>query len=440
LHSIAAVERTRPQSLLELRSLYERIIESYHQAGYDLARIEKAGLDEESGHLTLDLDEGEIVGISVTGNKKTRAWVVTSYLPLKAGQLYSQHLAQRGVRNIYASGLFESVTLKLSERSGGVWVTIDVKEKDFAYAKLGGRYHETFHPEAYLKLGYANIGGTGNELSVYGRFSEYRKRFRMRLSADRVFRSMVTYSIDAYYTNDRVTQFDGDQEIGHRSDKRFGVSASIGQQLARFGLFDVTGRYERVRYKYSGEETATDRTVASLAFDLSYDTKNRFVFPTSGRASHLSFEIASDVLGAEEVYQKSQGYLESYNQILSRLNFHPRVAIGLSKDGLPVYDLFYIGGTRQFMGTITDQLFGDKYFLVNLELRLGPYYGLYLSGRYDMGEVFSRFEQVRVRQLRHAFGFSLALETPLGPFSISYGRAQDKYDSIYLNLGYDFQD
>jgi outer membrane translocation and assembly module TamA len=45
---------------------------------------------------------------------------------------------------------------------------------------------------------------------------------------------------------------------------------------------------------------------------------------------------------------------------------------------------------------------------------------------------------VRVRGLRHAWGAALALDTPLGPLSIGYGRAEAKYDRLYLNLGFDF--
>ena len=71
-------------------------------------------------------------------------------------------------------------------------------------------------------------------------------------------------------------------------------------------------------------------------------------------------------------------------------------------------------------------------------MRLGPVYSTYLSFRYDAGQVFGRFEEVRLQGLRHAWGVALALDTPLGPLSIGYGRAEAKYDRLYLNLGFDF--
>jgi outer membrane translocation and assembly module TamA len=69
---------------------------------------------------------------------------------------------------------------------------------------------------------------------------------------------------------------------------------------------------------------------------------------------------------------------------------------------------------------------------------LGPFYNLYLSGRYDAGQVFGRFQEVRLRGLRHTIGITLAFDTPLGPLSLGYGRAENKYDRLYLNMGFDF--
>jgi predicted acylesterase/phospholipase RssA len=425
-------------SLVRLQTVYDNILNFYRSNGYDLAQIKSASLDTVRQELEIVLDEGRISGISVEGNDKTRWWVVTSYFPLGGGDFYSKFRAMRGVQDIYGSGLFDNVNLRLEERNGGVWITIILRERKFAYAGVAARYHEDFHPESVVKMGYANLFGTGNELSASARFSESRKLYQVQLRADRVFRSLITYNIRLYYANDKIGQFAGGEIISDRTDKRWGIKLGVGQQLWKRGLFDFTARFEGVKYQYGGEQLGTERRVASIQSSLTVDTRDRFTFPTSGRVFMGSAEIASDVLSADEVFRKFEGSAEAYMRLAHRLYVHPRAAMGLSQDGLPVYDKFRLGGSRNFSGYAVDQLVGDKYFLSNFEVRLGPVYSTYLSFRYDAGQVFGRFEEVRVQGLRHAWGVSLALDTPLGPLSLGYGRAEAKYDRLYLNLGFDF--
>ena len=425
-------------SVVRLQAVYDSILTFYRSNGYDLAQIKGASLDTVRQELEIVLDEGRISGISIEGNDKTRWWVVTSYFPLDAGDFYSKFLAIRGVQDIYGSGLFDNVNLRLEERNGGVWVTIILRERKFTFARVAARYHEDFHPESVVKMGYANLFGTGNELSASARFSERRKLYQLQLRADRVFRSFITYNIRLYYANDKIGQFQDGEKISDRTDKRWGIKFGVGQQLWKRGLFDVTARFEGIRYQFGDEKSSIERRVASLQSGVTVDTRDRFTFPTAGRVLKGTLEIASDVLSADEVFRKFEGSAEGYVKLDRRLYVHPRLAIGLSQNGLPIYDKFYLGGSRSFNGYAADQLVGDKYFLSNFEVRLGPVYSTYLSIRYDAGQVFGRFEEVRVQGLRHAWGAALALDTPLGPLSFGYGRAEAKYDRLYLNLGFDF--
>lgn len=425
-------------STARLQEVYSSILNYYRSNGYDLAKIKSARLDTSGGKLEIHLDEGRISGISVEGNDQTRWWVVTSYFPLDAGDFYSKFRAMRGLQDIHGSGLFDNVNLRLEERNGGVWITIMVKERSFTFARVAARYHEDFHPESVIKMGYANMFGTGNELSAVARFSESRKLYQLQLRADRIFRSFMTYNIRFYYSNDKIGQFQDGMRISDRTDKRWGIKFGVGQQLWKRGLFDITARFEGIRYQLPDQKSNTERRVASLQSGVAVDTRDRFTFPTTGRVLQGTIEIASDVLSADEVFRKFEGSAEGYVKLTHWLNVHPSLALGLSENELPIYEKYYLGGSRNFNGYSVDQLVGDKYFLSNFEVRVGPIYSLYLSFRYDAGQVFGRFEEVRPKGLRHSWGATLALNTPLGPFAIGYGRAEAKYDRLYLNLGFDF--
>lgn len=438
LQEIADLRKSPVKTIHDLRRVYDNLISFYREEGYDLAKIKGAWVDSTHSDLTIVIDESQIVSMSVEGNSKTRWWVVTSYMPLHIGDFYNKNRAIRGVQGIYNSGLYNNVNLRLDERSGGVHMTIIVKENKFTFARLGARYHEEFHPEAFLRVGYSNLFGTGHELSGYTRFSERRKLYQLQMRADRMFRTFVTYKIQAYYSNDKIGLFDGGETFGHRTVKRWGAKLGVGQQLFKLGLVEVTARYEQIRFTNPPTGPLSERRVASLIGSLQYDTKDRYTFPTRGGTLKLTAEASSDILGGDEVIRKFEGTIESFQQVGRKLNLHPRAGIGLSQTDLPIYDRFYLGGSRSFFGYRTDQLVGDKYLLGSLELRIGPVYSFYLGGRYDVGDVFGTLEDVRFENLRHAFGVTLALDTPVGPMSFSYGRAERRTDNLYLNLGFDF--
>lgn len=438
LRRIGKLDDRKIETLAQVTELYSLLFSRYRAGGYDLAQVKGAWLDTTRAELTIVLDEGQIVALAVEGNSATRSWVAASYFPLQIGDFYSKPRALRGVQEIYNSGLYDNVNLRLEDQSGGVKVTIIVKENKFTFARLGARYHEDFHPEAFVKLGYANLFGTGQEITAYARFSERRKLYQLQLRADRIFRTFLTYRIQGFYANNKIGQFIGDDRISHRTDKRWGTQVGVGQQLLKLGLVEAIARYEQIRFTNPPAGPVSERRVASLIASLHYDTKDRFTFPTRGQAVEATAEIASNVLGADEVFTRLEASAETFQRFGRKLVLHPRVAIGLSQDILPVYDRFYLGGTRSFYGYETDQLAGDKYLLHNLELRLGPIYSFYLSGRYDVGDVFSSLENVRFSQLRHGFGATLSLDTPVGPLSVSYGGADGTDPNLYLNLGFDF--
>jgi outer membrane translocation and assembly module TamA len=55
-----------------------------------------------------------------------------------------------------------------------------------------------------------------------------------------------------------------------------------------------------------------------------------------------------------------------------------------------------------------------------------------------MGEVWTRLESIKVKNLKYAFGSSLAVDTPLGPLEFAYGAATNEWDKFYFKFGFDF--
>ena len=60
------------------------------------------------------------------------------------------------------------------------------------------------------------------------------------------------------------------------------------------------------------------------------------------------------------------------------------------------------------------------------KLPIQIYVDTYLKLRYDLGSSWNKQEQIKFENLKHGVGFSIALDTPVGPAEFSVGR------SLYL--------
>jgi outer membrane translocation and assembly module TamA len=62
----------------------------------------------------------------------------------------------------------------------------------------------------------------------------------------------------------------------------------------------------------------------------------------------------------------------------------------------------------------------------------------YFRTRYDVGNVWENELQIKWKTTKHAIGVSLALDTPLGPITLTYGRASEGQERVYFSAGYQF--
>ena len=85
-------------------------------------------------------------------------------IPIRTGQPYNALRTNRGISNIYATGLFDQVLLNLYSTSYGNVLQIKVKEKNFDFLRLGAHYKDENKAEGFLEFVDSNVFGVGNEI------------------------------------------------------------------------------------------------------------------------------------------------------------------------------------------------------------------------------------------------------------------------------------
>lgn len=425
----------------DLQDLSSAVVRLYKRKGYDLANIQNLKFDPAAKTLTIDIDEAIVKRIMVLGNDRTKMWLIKSNYPQTLETPFNSRSAVRGVANIYATDLFDRVTIHVVPGVEGAVVKISVKERKYTQVRVGWHLHDDYKNEAFVEALDDNLFGTGQELLAHAQYANRRQKYELTLKANRFFSTYFTYRVTGFYHYlDRKIYNDDGESIARREEDRYGFDITLGHQIARFGTVIGGLGWTDVESEYSpggGNSHSKLRTFSLLS---RVENINRYPFPTKGKKHIFAARFATDVLGADAQYTKIFSSVESYWPLPAGLNFHPVISVGLSdaKAGIPVSERYYIGGHYSFYGFAYEELNGSKMFLTNLELRLNLPYHFYLYGRYDFGQVYGAFDDIKLKNMRHGYGFSIALDSPIGPIDFGYGKSGSHPDRLYLDIGLGF--
>ncbi len=410
----------------------------YQDEGFDLAYVRRLNYSPSDHRLNIDIDEATVERIAISGNRRTKNWLIRSNLPFHEGEPLGTKEATRGIRNIYNTGLFDRVTMNILPGQNGAVVRINVEEEKYTQMRFGWHWQDEYRSEEFAELLDDNLFGTGQEFMMHAQYGRWRQKYEVSLKTDRFFSTYLTYRARAYYNIlNRILYDSGGDSEGSRREERQGLEFILGQQIARLGTVTGEIRWEEINNKYFPGGLKDKGRLRTLALRSLVETLDRYSFPNRGKKHLFYMEYNTDILGGQNRFTKLFSSIESYFPITRRFNFHPRLSVGWTDTGekVPVSEKFYIGGPYSFAGFHTDELFGDKMVLANFELRHNLPYDFYLTARFDAGEVYASVDQIKLGHLRQGFGFSAAYDSPLGPVDLGYGKAENHPGRWYVNIG-----
>ena len=424
-----------------LQEKLNQVIKLYQNSGYSLTHIESLDYNSSTGILKVVIDEGIISKIELSGNKRTKNWMVTRSVPLKEGQPYNSRLIQRGLSNLYSTGLFEAIYLKVlseDEKKEQKVLRLDLQEKKFSFLRGGAHYNDEYYTEGFIQTGDNNVFGIGNEIYAHLQYGKRRENYSLNFKADRLFKTYLTYKLNLYWQREERRIYSEHKRVDSFEEKRIGGLFSFGEQIARLGKASLEGRIEKANTEFESTQLKQNYQITSLTFRSVVDNLDKFPFPDNGKYHYLYAELSGKVFGGDLSYRKFFSSLESYFPLGSRLNFHPKVAIALSDGDLPLAEKFTLGGFGTLGGFYDQELKGDKLLLLNLGLRYKFYKSWYLTLRYDSGNTWPNLESIKLKNLRNSILSILSVSTPIGPIEFAYGRAEKKIDKFYFRLGLEF--
>jgi len=420
-----------------------RLISLYKKNGNALVNVSEIKLTKDT--LIIRIDEGIISSITITGNKRTKDYVILREFPLKAGDIFNLNKADEGINNIHSTNLYETVSLEISSNKHQAHLKIKVQEKAFNLFRLSYRYDLERKSKGMVELVDENFLGSGNQIILHGQYGVRDQIFKFKFRADRIFKSFKTTTFDLFHQQTKnFTYLDGSQ-IGEYLQKEAGFSFSLGQQIKRLGVFSIIAALNSIQLqKVCGYGYPTEKyELKTIALQSVVDTQDRFPFPLTGKYYLFFYKMSSaKILNSQTSFNKLFNSLELYETFLGRNTIHPKIIWGTSDLTTPFCEQYRLGGQSSFYGLRENEKIGRHIIVSSLEYRYSfpfifPIY-VHCSFRYDIGATWENHLDIKLKDFIHGIGSSIAFQTPIGPISFAWGQSSKGRNVFYFSAGFDF--
>ncbi len=158
----------RPSNLNALSNAITKVEQEYRNRGFVLANVTDVK-DDPDGSVELVINEGTIDNVVITGNHKTKDYVIRNNLKLKPGSVYNEKQLSNDLKKLYANGYFQDIRRSLvpSEKDPGKFtLKVEVDEKRSGSVQAGGGVDSLAGPFGSVGFSDNYFRGRGQVLSA----------------------------------------------------------------------------------------------------------------------------------------------------------------------------------------------------------------------------------------------------------------------------------
>lgn len=367
------------------------------------------------------------------------------------GQPIDQATLDADLRRIYGTGDFERVNYHILEEPGKRVLAVDAVERIWGldYLRMGLGLSNDFSGDAYYNLlaGYRRtwlnaLGAEWRTNLQIGRTSSLTTEFYQPLNEKGSFfvvphLGLQRRSTDLFEGNDRIARYDVSSTL---------AGVDVGTQFSRYGELRAGIVLGTLKPKLdTGPQSlspgAPHISQGAFTLRLLLDRLDSVHFPRSGWAAGASVFNANSTLGADQAYTKwdADGAV-AYSFGDHTVNLAMKAGGSIGSNPLPRYDQFQWGGFLQMSGYATGQLAGESIRFGRLMYYHRILQGSLFEGAYggfslEAGKIGNPLVPGNSTSLLKSASVFVAVDTPVGPVYLGYGRATAGVSSLYFYLG-----
>ena len=456
----------KPQNITAINQAMEQINQCYYSKGYILSKIDSI-YDDPDGTLNLSITEGKINKIMITGNEKTKEYVIERNIMTEPGTVYNENQVKQDLVRLYSTQAFKDVnrTIEVSEDDPDKFdVTIELKEQRTASVSIGGGLDSATGAFGSAAISDNNFRGMNQRVSLSGMVGSG------ILMSDSSIKSHMNYQAELSFFEPHFLNADnslmskiyfrdlGSYQIPLAVERRIGLESTIAHRLSYNKHLSSTfttgveyihlneGDANKIEslYKSHGLDIA-DRAkqleggfFLRLAPGLAYDSRDSAINPRHGALASVRYEEAFGLDGFGKTNGRLTGMAKKFIPIAkkSSLTFTGRGGLKVHGSDMPEVMAYRLGGPYTIrgykvngVGTGTSFIMGSAELATPIpfvdRLKVNFLQNLRLTFWVDAGRVFdptisSTLYDRPIQAITAGFGLKINMPG-IGPLSVDYG-------------------
>jgi outer membrane protein assembly factor BamA len=410
--------------------------------------------DENLADVYLDFQKGKnrtIDEIEVTGNSKTKDYVIVRELRINKGEQYSQSKIDELPDRLNRLRFFdpvESPQFYVNAKGNGVLV-VKVKEKqtnnfDGIVGYIPGvKQNEKGYLTGLVNISMTNLFGTGRAAAIHWQqFDRFSQELELKYLEPWLFGYPFNLNGDFYQRKQDSSYVQRKVEGGLEYLATENITAAV-----TIASEQVTPSIRTIPVF-----TVFNSSALTTGLNLKFDNRNDPYSPTKGILFLTSYSFSRKKISGPKEYITPQittkvnlqrlsldigGYYQIFNKQVIALGLHGKELKGTFFEDS---DLFRLGGTNTLRGYRENQFLGSRVGWSNLEYRLLLTRRTFAFLFFDTGYYYRKPEPDRsiLKQegFKTGYGVGLNIETGVGVLSVSFALAAgDTFSDGKIHFG-----
>jgi len=437
--------KNKPGAILNLSHVRDdmAILQDHYQTAEVRVSVRPILPEKDGEDLVFEISEATIGRISVTGNSRTQAYVITREMTTKPGSVLQASRIREDMRRIFNLGFFANLEPQFlpGEKSDLYDLMIQIEERATqASFSLGGGYSPLSGFSLFTNFYWDNMFGTGQLGMInlnFGKASTYQIKYVNPWMWD----ERKSLSIKAWVRDgdvDSLTPSGGN--VVFRNEFSQGVEVGVGWPLTYELTTDHSLKAENVHLR----DVDKHYTIHSYRFGLGYDTRDVRFNPTEGSYHTFSVEKSLQFLSTSLDFVKYNLDVRQFFPTFEKQTIATRLALGLIQspqlgdDDLYARELYRVGGSSTVRGwnDYTPFGIGNKMVVASLEYRFLFSDAFQMVLFTDVGNATSG--AFSLNDMRMGKGLGFRISTPLGPIRLDWGIGDEGDSYVHFNIGHAF--